>query len=390
MFSRRVPSQESTNEFSRSIARRRTASSDFVDLTESNPTRCGFTYDPQILDALARKDSLRYEPHPQGLSSAREAVAGYYREIGRAVDPDNLLLTAGTSEAYSHLFRLLADPGDEILVPAPGYPLLEVLTGLDALRVEQYPLSHGTSGWSIDPERLRNCISTKTRAIAVVSPNNPTGSYLKKEELAAVAGLCSQHRCALLVDEVFSDFASARDESRVVTAVESSEALTFVMNGLSKMVALPQMKLAWIHVNGPRALRAEAMERLAYISDAFLSVSTPVQHAAAALIAGRAAIQRQVQDRLNENGRILESLLAGIAACSVLGREGGWYAIVRLRDDLDDERIALALLEEDDVLTHPGYFYDFANGSHLVLSLLPPRERFRVGVMKLAERLRAL
>lgn len=390
MFSHRVPSQESANDFARSLARQRTGSSDFIDLTESNPTRCGFSYDSRIVAALARDASIHYEPDPQGLPSAREAVAGYYREIGHAIDPEHLILTAGTSEGYSHLFTLLADPGDEILVPAPGYPLLEVLTGLDALSVKQYPLSHDATGWSIDVERLRNRISTRTRAIVVVSPNNPTGSYLKKRELAAVADLCAMHGCALLVDEVFSDFASGSDETRVVTAVECSEALTFVLNGLSKMAALPQMKLAWIHVNGPRALREEAIARLAYVSDAFLSVSTPVQHAAASLIDGRGVIQRQVQDRLRDNGHAVETHLGDLPSCSVLGREGGWYAIVRLRDDIDDERIALSLLEEDGVLVHPGYFYDFAAGSHLVLSLLPPTEAFRVGVMKLANRLREI
>ena len=285
MFSRRVPSDHSANRLSAAVARRRAEGLPIIDLTESNPTRCGFQVDAgAILAALSRPGSLVYEPHPQGLALAREAVAGYYREIGVAVDPDDLFLTTGTSEAYAMVFKLLADPGDEVLVPTPGYPLLDVLTRLEGVRLIPYALAwrETAAAWSIDLELLRACVSTRTKAVVVVSPNNPTGSYLKRGELEGLNAMCRELGLALVVDEVFSDYAAGPDPRRVRTAAAgaaateaaatgaSDAALTFTLNGFSKLVGLPQLKLGWIHVGGPGNLAADARERLAYITDAFL------------------------------------------------------------------------------------------------------------------------
>jgi aspartate/methionine/tyrosine aminotransferase len=390
MFSHRVPSDHSTNRLSAAIEERRRRGAPILDLTESNPTRCGFRYDePALLGALASPGGLLYEPHPQGLAAARKAVAVYYEGIGSRVDPENLFLTTGTSEAYTQVFKLLADPGDGILVPTPGYPLLDVLTGLEAVRMEHYLLVHDQSGgWSIDLERLRASVSTRTKAIVIVSPNNPTGSYLKRGELEECNALCRDFGLALIVDEVFSDYGRGPDPRRVRTAAGNEGALTFTLNGFSKLVGLPQLKLGWIHVGGPPVLAAQARERLAFVTDAFLSVSAAVQHAAPAVFAQREGVQEQINRRLEENERALAECLSGIDCCRVLAREGGWYAVVRIAEEISDEDLAVRLLQEDGVLVHPGYFYDFPAGAHLVLSLLPPASTFREGAAKLADRLR--
>jgi alanine-synthesizing transaminase len=386
MFSRRVPADHSVNPLSAAVDALRVRGAPLLDLTESNPKRCGFQYDTAVfLEALASPAGMLYEPHPQGLAAARNAVAGYYAEVGTAVDPDSLFLTTGTSEAYTLVFKLLADPGDEILVPTPGYPLLDVLTGLEAVHLVHYPLVYGEpDGWTIDCERLRGSISTRTKAIVIVSPNNPTGSFLKRGELAECSALCRDFGLALIVDEVFSDYGRGRDLLRVRTAAGHHESLTFTLNGFSKLVGLPQLKLGWIHVGGPPGLAGQARERLAFITDAFLSVSAAVQHAAPVIFRQRIPVQEQIIRRLEENGRTLEELCAGLPGCRVLRREGGWYAIVRLRDDASDEDVALNLIRQDGVLVHPGYFYDFPAGAFLILSLLPRAATFRAGVMKLA------
>ena len=391
MFSHRIPADHSTNRLSAAIEERRARGAPILDLTESNPTRCGFQHDDRaLLVALASPGALLYEPHPQGLAAARTAVRGYYAEIGSAVDTESLFLTTGTSEAYTQVFKLLADPGDEVLVPTPGYPLLDVLTGLEAVRIAHYPLVYEESGgWTIDRERLRTSISTRTRAIVVVSPNNPTGSYLKHGELEECNSLCRDFGLALIVDEVFSDYGRDRDPARVRTAAGNEGALTFTLNGFSKLVGLPQLKLGWIHVSGPRHLAGQARERLAFVTDAFLSVSAAVQHAAPAIFRQRVPVQAQIKRRLEENGRALEESVTGLSCCRLLQREGGWYAVVRIADETSDEDVAVHLLQEDGVLVHPGYFYDFPSGSFLVLSLLPPTGAFREGAQRLAARLRS-
>jgi len=396
MFSSRIAKDAPTNALTLAIQRRREAGARIFDLTESNPTRSGIDYDQAAVSrALGQPGIMRYEPHPQGLAVARAAVARYYGERGLSVDPDSLVLASGTSEAYGYLFKLLADPGSEILVPVPGYPLLEVLTSLEAMRLVPYrSLYNDDNGWSVDLERLANTISNKTRAVVVVSPNNPTGAFLKRTELAGIAELCRRFDLALIVDEVFSDYgrpaASGVDAERVPSAVVHDGTLTFVLNGFSKIVGLPQLKLAWIHVSGPQTQKHQAIQGLEFIADAYLSVSTPVQLAAEQILSQRRAVQGQILRRLEENERYLADALRGAKGCGVLAREGGWYAIVRLPDAASDEEICLRSLEEDGVLVHPGYFYDFPSGSHLVLSLLTPPADFREGVTRLGRRLARL
>lgn len=390
MFSNRVIRNQAVNRLSRAREAKKAAGAMLLDLTESNPTRSGFHYEGDaIFQALARPDSLLYQPHPQGLPGARRAVADYYRERGVSVDADSLILASGTSEAYGSLFKLLANPGDEILVPVPGYPLLEVLTELESVRQVPYRLLYEEPrGWRIDMERLRNTISNRTVAIVSVSPNNPTGSFLKTDELAEIGGLCRQFGLALIVDEVFADYGRGADENRVPCAAAYRDSLTFVLNGFSKIVGLPQMKLAWIHVSGPDALCRQAREHLEFINDAYLTVATPIQNAAADILRQRGMIQAQILSRVETNGSTLEREIETVPSCRLLKREGGWYAVLRLPDDCPDEDLAVQLLEKDDVLVHPGYFYDFPTGRFLVISLLTPLESFREGALRLAARLR--
>lgn len=392
MFSNRIQKGPTPNRLTAALDRQRAAGARITDLTESNPTASGFSYDAaEISRALVQPGSMLYEPHPRGLFIARQAIAEYYRDHGAAVDPESVVLASGTSEAYGHLFKLLAGPGDEILVPVPGYPLLEVLTALDSVRLLPYRhLYDEKIGWVLDTERLGNTVTNRTKAIVVVSPNNPTGAFLKKSDLAKIAELCRKMDLALIVDEVFSDYARGSDPTRVGTAAGHDGALTFALNGFSKIAGLPQLKLAWIVVNGPPDLRDNALEGLDFIADAYLSVSTPIQHAAPMILRGRDAIQSQILGRLEENDRILALQLSAAPGCRILKREGGWYAVVRLPDDVSDEEFSVRCLEDDAVLVHPGYFYDFPSGNHLVLSLLTPAGAFREGTAKIAARLQGM
>jgi alanine-synthesizing transaminase len=391
VFSARVQWNIPSNRLARALQARKAAGAAFLDLTESNPTRSGILYDQAgIAAALSQPGLMVYQPEARGLPVARDAISAYYRARGFTVEPENLVLTSGTSEAYGYLCKLLADPGDELLIPAPGYPILEILTPLEDVRLAHYRLLYDDGrGWRIDLERLRNSISVRTRAIVVVSPNNPTGAYLKKDELEEVCDICRQFDCALIVDEVFSDYGRGADPRRVASAVGATSALTFVLNGFSKVVGLPQLKLSWIHVGGPDDLGRQALDRLELISDAFLSVGAPVQHGAARIFAMRAAIQDQIAVRLERNRLTLSSALSS-GRCRVLDSEGGWYAVVGMPPEVPEEELVLRLLEQDGVLVHPGYFYDFPTGSFLVLSLLTPPEAFEKGAQKLSTRVRGL
>ena len=388
MFSDRGTWDISPNRLSRLLEKKKAGCEIVFDLTESNPTRAGFHYeDDKILSALAQPRAMVYEPDPRGLADAREAVKDYYRELGKDIDLDSIFLTAGSSEAYSILFKLLGNSNDEILIPRPGYPLLSFLAIFEDLQPVAYPLKYDAGkGWSIDLEILSALITPRTRAIVVVSPNNPTGSYLKEHELRELDGICRKHDLALIVDEVFSDFQAAPEPGQVRTAAGSSTALTFVLNGFSKMAGLPQVKLGWIAVGGDPALAGIAASRLEMMLDFYLSVSTPVQHAAKELLQQRQAIQKQMVLRLDENSRLLKERLAQTANCKMLPREGGWYAIMEISDAVSDEDRVLQLLKHDNTLVHPGYFYEFGREGFVVVSLLTPVETFQTGVERLIAR----
>jgi len=356
------------------------AGADLLDLTESNPTRAGIRYPAkEILDALADARSLRYEPAAAGLASAREAIAAVY--YGRRLDPARILLTASTSEAYAYLIKLLTDPGDELLVPRPSYPLFEFLATMESVRISPYPLLYD-SGWSIDIEALAAAVTDRTRAVVLVNPNNPTGSFVKAPELAALVELCRKRGLAIVSDEVFSDYAFAPDPQRVQSLIDVDEALTFCLSGLSKVAGLPQMKLGWIVSGGPSAERIQAMERLELIADTYLSVATPVQHAVARLLGAGVDIRDQIRRRTRENLDTLRESTAD-SAIGALQVEGGWFATVQMPRIRTSEEWALTLLDGCDVLVQPGYFYDFDQEALLVLSLLTPTEIFQEGLRRL-------
>jgi len=387
MFSSRTNWSLTPNRLSELLRERRARGLPIQDLTESNPTRCGFAVDvDEILAPLHNPRSLTYEPDPRGLRTAREAVAQYYSERGVHLDPDQIFLTTSTSEAYSFVFRLLADPGDKILAPQPSYPLFDFLGALNDVEVLSYPLVYD-DGWQVDLQALASRWESRSRAVLVVHPNNPTGSFIQKRELGRMIEICHQNRAAIIADEVFADYGFRTDAERVVTHAQSSEALTFTLSGLSKISALPQMKLGWIVVNGPPELRSQAQARLEVIADTYLSVSAPVALATPAWLAHRHAIQSQILERVQANLRRLDELLTPGLPVSRLKVEGGWYAILRVPSTRSDEDWAAELLTQEGVSVHPGHFYDFPSEGFLIVSLLPGREVFQTALGKVIFRI---
>jgi hypothetical protein len=380
MFSSRLNWSSPHNPLAKLLSAKRAAGAAILDLTESNPTNAGFAYpEDRILKALADPRSLCYEPTPAGLLAARSAVSGYYSGL---VDTGRILLTASTSEAYALLFKLLADPGDEVLIPRPSYPLFDFLAALESVRVVEYPLVYH-AGWAIDFDVLTRKITPRTRAIVVVNPNNPTGSYLKKSELAQLTDLCRNRDLAILSDEVFSDYTLTDDPRRVTSLVAVEQVLTFSLSGLSKLVGLPQLKLGWIAASGPPEARQQALERLELIADTYLSVATPVQWAAAPLLALRETMQAQILERGRANLAFLESQITSDSPWRVLPPEGGWYAVIQAPRIHTEEEWVLTLLEEDNVLVQPGFFFDFETEAFLVTSLLTPIEIFQQGIHRI-------
>jgi aspartate/methionine/tyrosine aminotransferase len=377
-FSRRLNWDQPANRLSLLIAGKRKSGAEILDLTESNPTRAGLVYPEGLLTPLADTRGLVYEPMAQGSTEARGAVADYYRGLGVQIPLERLLLTASTSEAYSYLFQLLADPGDEILSPRPSYPLFEFLAGLSSVTIRQYPLRYDGS-WHVDFDALEQAISAKTRAIVVVNPNNPTGSFLKRDELERLEEIAVSRGFAIISDEVFCDYAFVSSDNRAVTLAGERRALTFSMSGLSKVAGLPQLKLGWIVASGPG--HAAAMEALELIADTYLSVATPVQVALPSLLTSGAAVRRAISERTALNLEYLRSSLDGSAG-GVLNVEGGWYGVVQVPRTHSEEEWTLRLLEEANVVVQPGFFFDFETEAFLVLSLLTPVERFSEGVRR--------
>lgn len=383
MFSSRLHWDLRPNPLTELLRSKRRSGADILDLTESNPTHAGIVYpQSEILSALRDSRSLQYEPAPTGLPAAREDIAhDYYQPLGVKVDPARIVLTASTSEAYAYVMKLLTNPGDEMLVPRPSYPLFEFLATMEAVRITHYPLVYD-QGWSIDVDALAGAITDRTRAIALVNPNNPTGSFVKKRELERLTAICRERDLAIISDEVFSDYAFAPDAERVEHLIDSDAALTFCLSGLSKVAGLPQMKLGWIVVGGPAW--TQAIERLELIADTYLSVATPVQHAAAALLRAGADIRAQIGLRTRRNLGALRTGIEG-SVNRILDVEGGWYATMQAPLVRSAEEWSLKLLDRCDVLVQPGYFYDFDREALLVLSLLTPEEIFREGLRRILE-----
>lgn len=370
MFSSRVPADLTENRLSQARTSLAARGVPVLDLTETNPTKVGIEPPPDLLQPLADSASLVYAPEPLGLASARLAVSRDFARRGLDVPIERVVLTASTSEAYSLLFKLLCNPGDEVLVPQPSYPLFDHLTRLDAVGARPYRLEyHGA--WTLDEDSVERAVSPKTRAILAVSPNNPTGSFLSRDEIRVFNEVAAAHGLALIGDEVFSDYSFDEKRGRPASMLDSPEALTFGLGGLSKSAGLPQLKLGWMGIGGPPHLVAAARARLELICDTYLSVSTPVQQAASALIAAGAAIRPKILDRVRANHRELARQAASHPACTLVPAEGGWSAVLQVPATRSEEDIVLTLLSEDHVWIHPGYFFDFPREAFVVVSLLP-------------------
>lgn len=381
VFAKRTNWNLARNRLSEALERHRASRKALLDLTASNPTECGFEYDDAaILRALGDRAALRYEPDPKGLLAAREAVAGYYAGRGDDVDVDDIVMTTSTSEAYSFAFKLLCNPGDELLIPSPSYPLFDFLAGIQDVKLARYPLVYD-HGWQIDFASLDRAITTRTRGIIVVHPNNPTGHYAKPSDFAQLNEICAPRGLAIITDEVFLDF--ALDGKPRPAFATNREALTFTMSGLSKISGLPQMKLAWIVTSGPEPLKQEALARLEVIADTYISVSSPVQMGASNMLDMRRDFQSQVMARLRANLAELDGQLEAQESSSRLAVEGGWYAVLRVPATRSDEDFALTLLESHGVYVHPGHFFDFPGDGHIVVSLITPIETFAQGMNRI-------
>lgn len=386
MFSQRTSWNRTVNRYTGALARRRSAGLEVLDLTASNPTTIGLTLrDHELLPALTRREALTYEPVAKGLMPAREAVAAYYAEKGSEIDPEDIVLTTSTSEAYSFVFRLLCDPRDYVLVPEPSYPLFDFLADLNDVRLMPYELVYD-HGWQMDFPSLSAAIHKvkamdgRCRALLVVHPNNPTGSYAKRSEIDELYRLCAANELAILADEVFLDY--SLDAERPATFSACPQALTFTLSGLSKVAALPQMKVAWLAIGGPPRIKQEALARLELIADTYLSISAPLQWALPEMLAERKYIQPQLMTRVRQNLGVLDAQITAQKTCTRLEVEGGWYAILRVPAVASDEDLAVSLLEKTGVLLQPGHFFNFARDGNLVASLITAHPDFEEGIQR--------
>ncbi len=382
MFSQRTNWKLTPNRHAQTLEQLRAAGTPILDLTASNPTNCGFRYDAaSILEAFRKPEALNYDPQPRGLLSARKEVSRYYlQDHGAVVNPESIILTTSTSEAYSYVFRLLCNAYDEILVPKPSYPLFEFLADLQDVTLVPYALEYA-HGWFVDFHSVMHALTPRTRAILLVHPNNPTGSYLQAEEVNRLNKLCGERNLSLIVDEVFLDYPFA-DAPRATLAT-NKESLTFTLSGLSKIAALPQMKVAWVIATGPESLVHPALERLDVIADTYLSLNAPIQWAFRTLLEQRRSLQPQILQRVRENRAHFQALVSQHASWELLDADGGWYAVLRLPAGLSDEDFAVELLRTRHVLVHPGHFYDFGARNFLVISLLTASDVFAEGISRL-------
>jgi len=385
MFSNRTDWKLTRNRLTEALEEVRSSGVRVLDLTLSNPTRAGLHYEESsILQSLASPRAMDYDPQPKGLSIARTAVAAYYQTAHGIPDFDaeRLILTTSTSEGYSFVFRLLCNPGDELLVPQPSYPLFEFLADLEDVKLVPYPLMYD-HGWQMDFPSLEQAVTQRTRGVVVVHPNNPTGSYVHADEQESLSTFCREHALAVIADEVFLDYAHEGSSQR--SFVDHQEVLSITLSGLSKISALPQMKVAWIATSGPKAEVAAAQARLEIIADTYLSLNAPLQWATPALLDQRQSIQQQLIDRVLANLAELDRQIAAQKICQRLRVEGGWYAVLRVPVTQTDEELAVDLLRRKSVLVHPGHFYDFPSDGYVVLSLITPEDGFAEGIRRLLD-----
>ena len=373
MLSNRLPGHAEINALSRAVDAARAAGATLADLTESNPTRVGLPYPADLLSGAATERALRYDPQPFGLRSAREAVAADYARRRVSIDPSHIVLSASTSEAYSWLFKLLCNPGDAVLIPQPSYPLFEHLTRLDAVRAVPYRLEyHGR--WEIDLDSVA-AAPPDVKAILLVSPNNPTGSYVTSREVQGLASLARQRGWAMVADEVFAEYA-LEAQSPATEIAHDAGVLSFTLGGASKLLGLPQVKLAWMIVGGPARERDEALSALELIADTFLSVNTPVQVAAPDLFRRSSTIRDAIRERIARNLDRARDVARAYPACEMLPVEGGWSAVVRVPATRGEETLVLELVERHRILVHPGFFFEFPHEAFVVVSLLPAEDVF--------------
>jgi len=387
MFSERTNWRLAQNRFTQAVEEARAVGADLLDLSASNPTRIGLTCDSSaILSSLQSPRSLDYDPQSKGILDARQAVANYYRDAHAIhdLDPEKIVLTTSTSEGYSFVFRLLCNAGDEILVPKPSYPLFEFLADLQDVRLVPYPLLYD-HGWQMDFPSMEEAVTKRTRAVVVVHPNNPTGSYVRPEEIGLLNSFCRSHGLALIVDEVFLDYRI--DGHPRTSFAGNDDVLTFTLSGLSKISALPQMKVAWLVTSGPAEQREVAMGRLDVIADTYLSMNAPIQWAIPVLLDQRHDIQKQLMGRVKGNLKELDRQLAAQMICQRLCVEGGWYTILRVPVTRTDEELAIELVRDRSVLVHPGHFYDFPADGYLIISLIAKEEDFREGMRRVVQHL---
>jgi len=382
MFSQRTNWKLSTNRFTQTLEELRAVGVELIDLTVSNPTQCGLEYNSHaILSAFQNPQALTYDPQPKGILSARQEVVRYYRQDHHTeVDAESIFLTTSTSEAYSFVFRLLCNPQDEILVPKPSYPLFDFLAELQDVSLVPYSLEYA-QGWMVDFHSVERAITPRTRAILLVHPNNPTGSYLRVEEIDRLNSFCNEREIALIVDEVFLDYAFTELGQKSFAGIR--DALTFTLSGLSKIAALPQMKVAWAVCTGPDLLVREAVTRMEVIADTYLSLNAPTQWALPTLLEQRHSLRKQLLARVKANRSELLRQLAGKTDCELLESEGGWYAVLRVPADRSDEDRAIELMKKQHVIVHPGHFFDFPRDGYLVVSLIAPLTELATGAQRL-------
>ncbi|MGA3287172.1 MAG: pyridoxal phosphate-dependent aminotransferase [Bacteroidota bacterium] len=382
MFSSRTDWNTTPNRLSGLAAEKHLRGESIIDLTESNPTKCEFSYpSEEIRSALTEPSIVSYRPEPRGLLSARKAIAEYYAVHGIAITPEQIILTSSTSEAYSFLFKLLCNVGDEVVVPQPSYPLFEYLCQLNDITLRYYRLAYDGE-WHIDFASLRAQFSDRTRAIVLVHPNNPTGSYLKQNEFDQICSLASEHHFSLIADEVFGSYDISSDVHCANILTSQSFVPLFSLNGISKLLGLPQLKLSWIVVDGNLQQRDEALNRLDIIADTFLSVNTPVQVALPKLLRSSSDIRNQIRLRIQTNYRLLQKVFAD-SSTSVLRVEGGWYAVLQLPQKYSDDNWAEEILTHQNILVQPGHFFDMEQKSCIVISLLSVSDLFDDAILRL-------
>jgi aspartate/methionine/tyrosine aminotransferase len=382
-FARRTQWRHDTNALNRALEELKGRGIDILDLTASNPTSCGFLYPEGMLSGLSSSDNLQYLPEACGMDRARQAVSRYYSRQGLPLPASDIVLTASTSEAYSFLLRLLTDPGEKVLVPKPSYPLFQFLMEINDADIDHYPLVYDGKKWRLDTLALERLVDAKTRAVILVNPNNPTGSYISQEDLDFINELCRKHQMAIISDEVFFEYSLFPGDK--VSCAGNQKALTFVLGGLSKTLALPQMKCAWILASGPQSVLQESLSRLEIIADTYLSVNTPVQNTLGQWLGHAPGLQGQIMARVRENHQWLLSHLNGHT--QLLSFQGGWYATLRIPAVRSEEGWALEFLREDHVSVYPGYFFDFEREAYIVLSLLPPAPVFQEAAGRIMKRL---